>query len=74
VCQKQVVDFRIVLRDLPKLPVKASKYSGGYSVCRLKSLILDYVCVICIRIHIPNWVPSFEDIHVLLITYVEVVV
>jgi hypothetical protein len=25
VCQKQVVDFRIVLRDLPKLPVKASK-------------------------------------------------
>jgi hypothetical protein len=25
VCQKLVVDFRIVLRDLPKLPVKASK-------------------------------------------------
>jgi hypothetical protein len=25
VCQKQVVDFRIVLRDLPNLPVKASK-------------------------------------------------
>ena len=27
-CQKQVVDFRIVLRDLPELPVMASKYSG----------------------------------------------
>ena len=40
----------------------------------MKSLILDYVCAICVRIHIPNWVPSFEDIHVLLITYVEVVV
>jgi hypothetical protein len=25
VCQKQVVDLWIVLRDLPKLPVKASK-------------------------------------------------
>jgi hypothetical protein len=25
VCQKHVVDFRIILRDLPKLPVKASK-------------------------------------------------
>jgi hypothetical protein len=28
----------------------------------------------CVRIHNPNWVPSFEDIHILLITYVEVVV
>jgi hypothetical protein len=36
--------------------------------------MLDYVCAICVRIHIPNWVPSFEDIHVLLITYVEFVV
>jgi hypothetical protein len=37
-------------------------------------LILDYVCAICVRIHVPCWVPSFEDIHVLLITYVEGVV
>jgi hypothetical protein len=27
--EPKVVDFRIVLRDLPELPVKASKYSGG---------------------------------------------
>jgi hypothetical protein len=37
-------------------------------------LILDYVCAICVRIHISCWVPLFEDIHVLLITYVEVAV
>jgi hypothetical protein len=69
-----VVDFRIVLRDLSKLPVKASKTVMVISISRLKCLILDYVCAICVRIHNPNWVPSFEDIHVLLITYVEVVV
>jgi hypothetical protein len=27
--EPKVVDFRIVLRHLPELPVKASKYSGG---------------------------------------------
>ena len=40
----------------------------------MKSLILDYVCAICVRIHIPNWVPSFEIIHALLIIHVEGVV
>jgi hypothetical protein len=33
----------------------------------LKSLILDYVCAICVRIHIPNWVLSFEVNHVYLL-------
>jgi hypothetical protein len=74
VCQKKVVDFRIILRDLSKLPVKASKIVMVISISRLKCLILDYICAICVPINIPNWVPSFEDIHVLLITYVEVVV
>jgi hypothetical protein len=36
--------------------------------------ILDYIYAICVRTHIPCWVPSFEDIYVLLITYVEGVV
>jgi hypothetical protein len=54
----------------PKLLVKASKTV----MVRMKSLILDYVCAICVRIHISNWVPLFEDIHVFLITYVEFVV
>jgi hypothetical protein len=37
-------------------------------------VILDYISAICVRTHIPCWVSSFEDIHVLLITYVEGVV
>jgi hypothetical protein len=37
-------------------------------------LILYYIYAICVRTHIPCWVPLFEDIHVLLITYVEGVV
>jgi hypothetical protein len=61
-----VVDFRTVLRDLSN--------SDVYSVSRLKCPILDYVSAIYVRIHIPKWVLSFEDIHVLLFTYVGVVV
>jgi hypothetical protein len=37
-------------------------------------LILDYIYGICVHTHNICWVPSFEDIYVLLITYVEGVV
>jgi hypothetical protein len=47
VCQKQVVDFRIVLRDLPKLPVKASKTVMIIPSldCRVLYLIMFVLCV-----------------------------
>jgi hypothetical protein len=48
--------------------------SSAAAVCAICVRILDYGCAICVRIHIPNWVSSFEVIHVLLIIHVEVVV
>jgi hypothetical protein len=54
--------------------VKASKICGGYYVGRLMCLILDYIYAICAHTHIPCWLPLFEGIYVLLISYVEGVV
>ena len=39
----KVVEFRIVLRDLPELPVKASKYSGGcYRLVCILFPVIEY--------------------------------
>jgi hypothetical protein len=46
-----VVDFQIVLRDLPELSVKASKYSGGcYRLVSILFPVIEYAKVLIMLI------------------------
>ena len=61
---------RSFLGDLPKLPVKASKTVMVIPSVRWGVLYLIMLCY-CVHIHIFFWVPSFENVHVSWISYVE---